>query len=129
MNSNRKGKAGERDAAHELNRTFPGIAVRRGQQYHGGPDSPDVVGLPGCHVEVKRCERLDLCAALKQAAHDAGEAVPLLLHRRNRTPWLAVVRLADLPRLANLIATLNPPEPPALPHPSHRLSFAPWRGV
>jgi Holliday junction resolvase len=58
VNSKRKGKEGEREFAH-LCQTF-GFQARRGQQYRGGPDSPDVVGLPFLHVEVKRRERVDL---------------------------------------------------------------------
>lgn len=110
MMSKRKGKVGEREAAAALAETF-GVEARRGVQYAGGPDSPNVVGLPGCHVEVKRCESLRLYPAMDQATADAGELVPLLLHRRNRGDWLAIVRLADLPRL---IAAL--PRAPADDH-------------
>ena len=46
MNSKRKGKAGELEAAAELRRVL-GVEARRGVQHAGGPDSPDVVGLPG----------------------------------------------------------------------------------
>ena len=42
-----KGKAGERELASKL-REY-GYDARRGVQFHGGPDSPDVVGLPGIH--------------------------------------------------------------------------------
>jgi hypothetical protein len=38
--------------------------------------------------------------ALDQAAGDAGEKVPVILHKQNRKPWVAIVRLDDLPRLA-----------------------------
>lgn len=105
MNSCRKGKVGEREAAHELRRVL-GVEARRGCQYQGGPDSPDVVGLPGCHVEVKRTQRLNLGAALAQAIRDAGPAVLLVLHRSNRSPWLVSVRLDDLPQLAAVVAQL-----------------------
>jgi hypothetical protein len=54
--SREKGKAGEREAAHEISRLF-NVQARRGQQFCGGPESPDVVGLPGVHVEVKRAEK------------------------------------------------------------------------
>jgi len=95
-----KGKRGELELAAELRRLF-GVDARRGVQYHGGEDSPDVItDLPGVHVEVKRTERLSLYPAMKQAARDAGaDKVPVLFHRQNREEWLAVVRLKDLPAL------------------------------
>jgi Holliday junction resolvase len=54
LNSNQKGKRGEREAAAFL--TDEGFPARRGQQFAGGTDSPDVVceSLSGLHFEVKR---------------------------------------------------------------------------
>jgi len=108
INSKRKGKVGELEAAAELRRVL-GVAARRGQQYCGSPDSPDLeTTLEGVHFEVKRTERLQLYAALQQAIEDAGDATPVVLHRANRKPWVAVVRLDDLPRLAQLVAAALP---------------------
>jgi Holliday junction resolvase len=53
--SRTKGKVGEREVA-ELLRANGFHAARRGVQYQGGADSPDVIGLPGFHNEVKRTE-------------------------------------------------------------------------
>jgi len=98
--SKEKGKRGEGEAAKELARLFS-CEARRGRQYSGGEDSPDVThSIPGVHVEVKRTEALRLYPALEQAVGDADDAVPVVLHRRNNKPWLAIVRLDDLPRLA-----------------------------
>lgn len=98
--SNRKGKRGELEAAAEIRRLF-GTEARRGRQFQGSDDSPDVLtAIPDVHVEVKRTEVLRLHEALAQAIEDAGTKVPLVLHRANRHPWIAVVRLDDLPRLA-----------------------------
>ena len=98
--SRQKGKRGEREAAAELAVVF-GCEARRGVQYQGGPDSPDVV-LDGVavHVEVKRTETLSLYAATDQARHDAGGKIPLVLHRRNGKAWVAIVELEHLPALA-----------------------------
>ena len=103
--SRNKGKVGERELASELRRLF-GVNARRGVQYHGGADSPDVVAdLPGIHIEVKRTERLSLYPAMKQAVNDAGtDKIPLVCHRANHQDWLAVVRLNDLPKLAALLS-------------------------
>jgi hypothetical protein len=67
-----KGKRGERELAGELTRV-PGIAARRGVQFQGSPDSPDVITeLPDIHIECKRNERFQLYKALEQAIADAG---------------------------------------------------------
>lgn len=103
-----KGKRGEREAAAEIRRLF-GTEATRGRQFCGGPDSPDIVtGLPDIHFEVKRAESLAIFAAIEQAVKDAGEQVPVVLHRKNNKPWLAIVRLDDLPRLAALISSAKP---------------------
>jgi hypothetical protein len=47
-----KGKRGERMHAKVL-RTLGVTDARRGVQHAGGPDSPDVIGIPGTHAEVK----------------------------------------------------------------------------
>lgn len=100
MNSRRKGQRGELEAAAEIRRLL-GTAAGRGRQYHGSPDSPDIrTAITNVHFEVKRCERLSLYAALDQATRDAGENIPIVLHRSNRRPWVAIVRLEDLPRVA-----------------------------
>ena len=98
--SRRKGVRGELEAAAELRRLFR-TEARRGRQFQGGDDSPDVVAdISGVHFEVKRREDLRVWEFLAQAIEDAGEQVPVVLHRANRRPWVAIVRLDDLPRLA-----------------------------
>lgn len=88
-----KGKRGEREVAAFL-RT-QGYDAHRGVQYQGGPDSPDVVGLPGVHIEVKRTERLDLYGALAQSKGDAGEDMPIVIHRKNDCEWVVIQPLKD----------------------------------
>lgn len=104
--SREKGKRGEREAAAELNRLL-GISARRGQQFAGSPDSPDVVApeLSGVHLEVKRTEKLNLYAAIEQAIKDAGpDQRPLILHKKNHRPWVAIIQLNDLPAVAMAVA-------------------------
>jgi len=98
-----KGKRGEREAAAELAAVL-GVTARRGVQYHGGPDSPDVV-LDGLtiHVECKRTERLALWPAVDQAVADAGERVPIVWHRCNRRESVVIVRTCDLARLVKVL--------------------------
>ena len=98
--SRRKGVRGELEAAAEIRRVFR-TEARRGRQYQGTDESPDLLtDIPGVHFEVKRVEALRLYDAVAQAAEDAGQSVPVVLHRANRRPWVAIVRLDDLPRLA-----------------------------
>jgi hypothetical protein len=98
--SRRKGKRGELEAAAEIRRLF-GVEARRGRQYCGSDQSPDVVtGIEGLHLEIKRAETLRLYDALEQAAADADGKIPTVLHRANGRPWVAIVRLDDLPQLA-----------------------------
>ena len=95
--SREKGKRGEREAATELGAIL-GVDARRGVQYQGGPDSPDVV-LPGVpiHVEAKRTERLALWSALEQAKADApAGSTPCVWHKANRKPSVVIVETDHL---------------------------------
>ena len=100
-----KGKRGEREAATVLNQMLPGCNARRGVQFQGGTESPDVKhDIAGIQFEVKRAERLSPYAALEQAAGDCGALdKPVVLHRRNGKEWIAVMYLDDLVDVADLI--------------------------
>src|SRR6516162_2589686 len=103
MNSREKGKRGERQWRDELRAN--GYAARRGQQFSGSPDSPDVIcdELSWLHFEVKAVERLNIEDAMDQARRDAMSAsrsechevgrakVPLVAHRRNFRRWLVTM--------------------------------------
>ena len=107
--SKQKGKRGEREAAAELGAIL-GVDARRGVQYQGGPDSPDVV-LDGVaiHVEAKRTERLALWAAIDQAKADAPEGkVPIVWHRPNRRESVLIVETSQLIALAKAVLGGNP---------------------
>lgn len=91
----RKGADGEKElveilAAHGYPVTWGG------SQTYG--TVPDVSGLHGIHIEVKRVERLNVLKALEQAIVDSikfRDGLPALFHRRNRKPWLVTMRLDD----------------------------------
>lgn len=99
INSRTKGKVGELELAAFLRER--GYEARRGQQFHGGADSPDVVtDLPGVHLECKRVEKTALYDWLEQAKRDAAPGnVPIVAHRKNREEWVAILRLDDLLKL------------------------------
>lgn len=93
--SRQKGKRGEREFAAFL--CSLGVEARRGVQFHGGPDSPDVVSSLPVHWEVKRVERLDLHGSLKQAVDEAAPGkMPVVAHRKNNGDWIAVLNMKDL---------------------------------
>lgn len=61
-------------------------------------EMPDLSGLPGIHIEVKRVEKLNVGEAMEQSIRDSermNDGVPALFHRRNRKPWLVTMRLDD----------------------------------
>ena len=104
VNSRDKGKRGEREWAKYLRAHFGCLEARRGQQFAGGPDSPDVVdGIPGTHAEVKRTERLQLHASMVQAIGDAGDSIPYVASRRSREDWLVTIKASDLARFAEAV--------------------------
>ncbi len=91
MNSREKGKRGERQWRDELRAN--GYMARRGQQFSGSPDSPDVVcdELRWLHFEVKAVERLNVEDAMDQARRDAGGKTPVVAHRRSFRRWLVTM--------------------------------------
>ena len=83
-----KGKRGELELAHWL--TERGYPARRGQQFRGGPDSPDVICDLPFHIECKRTEKLSVYAALEQANLDS-DLPGVVFHRRNLKRWCVVL--------------------------------------
>lgn len=105
INSRQKGAAGEREFAHKLKED--GFEARRGQQFSGSPDSPDVVSNLPFHFEVKRVENLSLYKAMEQAKRDTVEGKPpVVAHRRNKEEWLVVMRYDDW---IKLVKKTDPP--------------------
>ena len=104
VNSRNKGKRGELEAAKKIAALF-GVAARRGQQFSGGAESPDIVtGLKGVHFEVKFVEKLNLRDAMEQSKRDAAsDEIPVVMHRTSRKPWLITVVADDLPRLVKIL--------------------------
>lgn len=96
--SRAKGCRGELEASKVWAHVMGGKA-RRGQQFAGGADSPDVISdYPGIHLEVKRTERGNPYDWLAQARRDARGKCPVVLHRRNNQPWLMIMELSDAPK-------------------------------
>jgi hypothetical protein len=133
VNSRNKGKRGEREFAALLSEH--GFHARRGQQFSGGADSPDVVSeaLAWLHVEVKRAQNLNLTDACVQAEGDQTRSglngvkklAWIVAHRRNHAPWLITMRAetffqllrGELPPVAASLAT-RADGTDSTPHPS-----------
>ena len=95
MNSKEKGGRGERLLAKELQKY--GYDARRGQQFKGGADSPDVLGLPGVHIECKFYKDPLTWAQkeqfMQQAVRDSeGKNMPAVFHKANRKEWEVTLR-------------------------------------
>jgi hypothetical protein len=105
VNSRQKGCRGELEFRDWL--IERGHPARRGQQFAGGHESPDVVSDLDkyWHIEVKRTERLLLYRAMDQAINDALPGrIPVVFHRQNHKEWVAIVRADDLLRLVERAA-------------------------
>ena len=110
VNSKKKGSRGERELAQFIRKQ--GYKARRGQQYAGSPESPDIVhnvtlGGLDIHIECKRTERFNAYDAIEQAEEDRGlDEIPTVFHKRNRGEWIVVMyaedffRFTDDPELA-----------------------------
>ena len=74
-----------------------GFTARRGQQFSGGADSPDVIceSLPNYHFEVKFVQAGNPYVWMEQAIRDAGVKTPVVAHKRNGKDWLVVMRASD----------------------------------
>lgn len=111
--SRNKGKRGERQV-RDLFRDV-GLMARRGQQFSGSPDSPDVI-VPEIagqwHLEVKWVEGIcssKMRAAILQAQGDAGGKAWTVWHKENNHQWLVTLDARELVRL--LAEALPAPTP------------------
>lgn len=97
--SQRKGADGERELAAVL-REY-GYEIKRGGSMSFG-EVPDLVGLPGVHIEVKRCEQVRLSEWMQQDERDSQhfkDGLPAVFHRRSREVWRVTMNLADFMRI------------------------------
>jgi Holliday junction resolvase len=98
VNSRSKGARGERMWRDELRAA--GWTARRGQQFSGGDDSPDVICeemSERFHCEVKFVESLNIRKAMRQAVDDCSDdgKIPYVAHKTSRDRWLVTMRGSD----------------------------------
>ena len=94
INSRDKGARFEREVAAWFRDTLLDPDARRGQQFAGGTDSPDVVlpNMEWLHIEAKHVEKLNIYKAMEQAKRDAGEGkIPTVFMRKNGEEMLVVL--------------------------------------
>lgn len=100
--SREKGAAAER----ELVAILRGHGWTRAHRNHqsGGQGGGDIArGPEGVHLEVKRQERLNIPAWLRQAHDEAGEhELPIVVFRQSHGRWHAVLPLDELLALLRL---------------------------
>ncbi len=86
-----KGKRGEREVV-ELLKLY-GFEARRGQQFKGTSDSPDVVhNCTPLYIESKRREAFNLYAAMAKADDEKSpEQSSAVFHRRDNQRWLVTM--------------------------------------
>jgi hypothetical protein len=93
----RKGAKGELEVVHLL-RDHGWKDARRTSDGRGQQTRGDITNGPaGVHLEIKRVERGNVPAWLRQAQADAGPLdVPVVVHRPSRMEWMATLPLEDL---------------------------------
>ena len=94
INSKRKGRDAEQALAKFLREH--GIEARRGQQFKGTQDSPDVISNMNWHIECKAVESLNVIAAHAKCEQEAEDGnTPIVFHKKNRTAWYVTLKAED----------------------------------
>ena len=94
INSRAKGARYEREIAQWFRDMQYDPEARRGQQFAGGTDSPDVVlpNMEWLHIEAKHVEKLNIYKAMAQSKRDAGKGkIPTVFMRKNGEEMLVVM--------------------------------------
>jgi len=93
--SRRKGQAGEREALRQLGLELGEMLKRNLEQTREG--GGDCLCVKGYAIEVKRCESLRRPSWWRQACEQAERvgAEPMVLYRRSREPWTAMIHTSE----------------------------------
>lgn len=91
-----KGAVGEREIVNLLHGFWPHAErTSNGRVQNGRGDIAH--GPAGCHIEIKRQERLNVPRAFDQVQADANPLdIPILVHRPSRHVWMATLPLDEL---------------------------------
>ena len=91
-----KGALGEREVIQRIREAGWRDAERTSNGRAQDGRSDIARGPEGCAIEVKRQERLNVPRAFDQLTADAGDQLPILVHRPSRHEWMATLPLSDL---------------------------------
>lgn len=93
--SRRKGADFERWMVHRFREAMPGAEVRRGLQYRGGEETPDIE-CPVFWPELKRGKKPNMRAALRQAIEASPDGrIPIAVVRDDRAEATVTLLLDD----------------------------------
>lgn len=106
LNSRRKGKVGELEAVSLLKKLFGWTGVRRSQQHCATDSAMDIIvqETPGLWYEIKRVQKLNVPATMKQSKQSSGGKPVVLLHRPNQCQWMITCFLEELPAVIDEIS-------------------------
>lgn len=103
-----KGARFEREVAR-LFKDWGYNAERSAQHCGKTGQAPDVIGVPGIHIECKHVERMSLYDWYNQAKNDAEASgtgnLPTVIHKQNNKPILVTMEFNDWIRLYNEFIT------------------------
>lgn len=104
INSRAKGARFEREVAQWFRDKLYDLEARRGQQFAGGTDSPDVIlpNIPQLHIEAKMVERFNIYDAMKQSIRDSGTKISTVWMRKKGEEMLAIIRADDIDRFSSM---------------------------
>jgi len=104
-----KGARGERWFANYL--TDWGFPARRGQQFKGTKDSPDIscetLEDLGFHLESKFTQTISMYPTLEKGLEDSGGVAPLVLYKKDNKPPITFMYLQDFMKLLVLLLDNN----------------------
>jgi hypothetical protein len=99
MNSKRKGKNGELEAAKALNAAIPSLGARRSQQFSGKSEggTADLKTNSKLFIEVKRRQRGNIDKWLMEVEENCPDGwAPCVAFRRDRGDWIIALRIHNL---------------------------------
>lgn len=136
----RKGAAGELEIRDVL-RKYGFVHAHRNFMSGGAGGADLADAIPDCHLEVKRCERVELPSWWRQARRGSRPTdLVVVAHRGSMQPWMATLPLTDalevlrcFPFDPKVIAKANPRAEfmasYRLPGPTHACVIHPVEGV
>ena len=98
--SRRKGAKFERDMVHTMRKVMPGCGAKRGFQYRGTSDQPDV-DIPYFFIECKHGKKPVVRSALRQAIDNTDGRSPLAIIKDDREDPFVVMKLDDFLAFVN----------------------------